>query len=227
MTWEPSARTGSEVKAYLRYDATDLLEIQDVSYEVDRKGRVGGAGLGHPKHTYHKFGVPEGTWSISKSYLNEAVQCAQSDLFAKLVAGTTAVQTESFASGAASMTTTYQPTGILTVVITGGGDCETLVEGTGFTVNYITKTITFVGNASNSGKVIYTSNAAALLDDDALDGDNHPLIFDVEWREKDGTVIKRLVGCAPYTHGIKSGGIGEEPFTEDLSGQFLYLETSP
>ena len=152
----------------------------------------------------------------------------QGDLFAEILAGTTAVQTESFASGAASLTCTYAPTYIMTVVVTGGDSWIELEEGVGYTVNYATKVVTITGGASESGKVIYTSDAAALIDDDAMDGTQMPLMFDIEWRRRsDDAFLKRLRGCAPYEHAVTSGGMGEEPFSEDLSGEFLYLETSP
>jgi hypothetical protein len=224
MAWEPSAHTGAEVKVVLRYDAVDLLEVEDVQYSVDRKGRPGGAGLGHPKNTYHKFGVPEGTFSISKSYLNAG---EQADEFAKLISGVTTITTESFASGASTHTCASNVVGILTVVITGSDDWDVLYEGTDYTVNWTTNTITFTTPTAQSGKVQYLTDASG-TDDDALDGTNHPFVFDVEWQKRDdGTVIKRLRGCAPYTGSIKSGGKGEEAFTEDLSGNFLYLDTSP
>lgn len=223
--FEPSAYTGGEIKVVIRYASIDLLEVEDVSYEVDRKGRPGGAGIGHPQNRYHKFGVPSGTFSISKAYLNAG---DQADLFAQLVAGTTQVQTEGFASGAASKVLTYQPTYIMAVTVTGGDAWEILVEGTDYTVNYATKTVTFVGGASGAGKIVYTSNATALLADDPMNGAYTPLMFDVEWkRRSDSVVVKRLLGCAPYTQGAASGGKGEEAFTEDLAGEFLALQTSP
>jgi hypothetical protein len=224
MGWEISAYTGAEVKIFLRYDDIDLLEVEDVQYSIDRKGRPGGAGIGHPKNRYHKFGVPEGTFSISKSYLNAG---DQADLFADLISGVTSIQTESIASGATTHTTSYDVVGILAVVITGGDTWQMLYEGDDYTVNYATNTITFNSPTSNSGKILYLTDATG-KDDDALDGSNHPFVFDIEWRDaSSGAVLKRLRGCAPYQHSIKSGGKGEEPFAEDLSGQFLYLETSP
>lgn len=224
MGWEPSAYTGSDVKVYLRYDAVDLLEVGDVSYEVDKKGRAGGAGLGHPRNRYFKFGVPSGTWKISKAWLNAS---EQADMFADLISGTTTITTETVASGASSHVCTSAIVGILTIVVTGGtSPWDILYEGTDYTVNYTTKTITFTVAMTEAGKIQYLTDASG-KDDDALDGANHPFIFDVEWRDRAaGTVLKRLRSCAPYTHGISSGS-GEEAFTEDLSGEFLYLETRP
>jgi hypothetical protein len=223
MPLEPSARTGSEVKVVIRHDSVDLLEVSDVEYKVDRKGRPGGAGLGHPKNRYHKYGVPQGTYRIAKSWLNAS---EQADLFADLIAGVTAITTESFASGANSHTCANSPVSILAVVITGGDAWDILYEGDDFTVNYATGVVTFTEATSESGKVMYLTDASG-TDDDALDGANRPFEFDVEWQDKaSSTVLKRLRGCAPYTHSIKSG-FGEEPFTEDLSGDFLYLETNP
>ena len=222
--WESSAYTGGEVQIRLRYNEATLVEVESVEYKVTRSGRPGGAGIGFPRNTYHKFGVPSGTWKIAKGLLNHAIQ---GDLFAELLAGTTAVQTESFASGAATLAVAQNPTYIMTVVVTGAAGWEELVEGTGYTVAYATDTITFVGNASESGYVIYTSDAVALVDDDAMDGTHMPLMFDIEWiRRSDSVVLKMLRGCAPYEHAVTSGGVGEEPFSEDLSGEFLYLETS-
>lgn len=223
--WESSAYTGGEVQIRIRYNTATLVEVDSVDYKVTRAGRPGGAGIGFPRNTYHKFGVPNGTWKIAKGYLNHAIQ---GDLFAKILAGTTAVQTESFASGDATLVCSQNPTYIMSVIVTGGTSWTELEEGVGYTVNYATDTVTFVGGASEAGYLIYTSDAAALIDDDAMDGTQMPLTFDIEWvRRSDSAILKRLRGCAPYEHSVASGGIGEEPFAEDLSGEFLYLETSP
>ena len=221
--WEPSAYVGGEVKIYLRYDEIDLLEVGDVSYEIDKKGRPGGAGLGHPRDEYHKTGVPSGTWKISKNWLNTA---EQGDLFAKLLSGVTAITEEAIPDEAETFTCDHNIVGILTVAITGGDTWTVLYEGTDYTVNYATNTLTFTEPMSESGKVQYLTDASG-TDDDALDGTDFPFVFDIEWRDRDaGTVLKRLLKCAPYTHGVSSGS-GEEAFTEDLSGNFLYLETRP
>lgn len=212
-----SAWTGAEVKCFLRHDAIDLMEIQGVEYQVDRKGRPGGAGLGHPKNRYHKFGVPQGTFSISKNYLNSG---DQAELFADLIGGTATIEAVTLAPAATTATIT-DATGIVGVVVDG----NVLTEGNGYTVNYVTNTLTLSAAVVTAGKVFYTKTASGV--NNALDGSYHPFIFDVEWRSRDTTataVIKRLVGCAPYQHSVKSGGTGEEPFTEDLSGEFLRLE---
>lgn len=214
---DQSAWTGAEVKCYLRYDAIDLMEIQSVEYSVDRKGRPGGAGLGHPQNRYHKFGVPQGTFSISKNYLNSG---DQSELLADLIGGVSTIETVTLAPSATTATIT-DATGIVGVVVDG----NVLTEGNGYTVNYATATLTLTAAVVTAGKVFYTKTAANVAD--AMNGDNHPFIFDVEWRSKDTTAttaITRLVGCAPYQHSVKSGGTGEEAFTEDLSGEFLRLE---
>jgi hypothetical protein len=151
--WESSAYTGGEVRVVLRYNTANLVEVESVEYQVNRSGRPGGAGIGYPRNRYHKFGVPDGTFSIAKGYLNHAIQ---GDLFAELLAGTTTVQTESFASGAASLTCSSNPTYIMSVVVTGTGTTWTELEegaaaGLGYTVNYSTNVVTFTGGAANAG----------------------------------------------------------------------------
>ena len=226
MVATPSARTGAEEKVVIRYADMDLLEVQSVSYDIDRKGRVGGAGIGHPRNTYHKFGVPEGTFSIEKSELNAAPQAT---LFATLIAGTTAIQTETFSSGDPSITLDFQATGVVSVWLTGTGyEGTLLVEGDSYTINYSTLVVTLVGGALADGSISYTSNDSTLLNTDPLDGANYPMMFDIEIYERaSDTLLQRLVGCAPYTVGKKSGGIGEDPFTENLEGNFLQYVPGP
>ena len=225
MVWEPSAYVGGEVKVYIRHNEVDLLEVQDVEYRVNNAGRTGGAGLGHPQDRYHKFGVPKGTYRINKAWLNAS---EQAELFAKLIAGATAVTEETIASGASSHVCASALVSILSVVVTGGDSWTILYEGTDYTVNYATETLTFIGDpfSAAAGKILYLTDASGLATT-GMDGAAHPFLFDVEWRKKsDGTVTKRLRGCAPYDHGIKSG-FGEQPFTEDLSGNFLWIDHNP
>ncbi len=219
-----SAFTGNEIKVYLRYNNYDLLEINEVTYSVDRKGRVGGAGLGHCKNRYHKTGVPEGTFTIGKNWLNNG---DQADLFASLFSGVTQVTTEAFSSGASSLTTASNLVGLLSVVVTGGDPDQILNEGADYTVSYgASDTITFIGGAPGDGRVVYLSDADN-TDDNPLDGTNFSFQFDLEWRDRDTNAVKiRLRGCQIYTFDVSSAE-GEESFTEDVSGMFLDLDRNP
>ena len=113
--------------------------------------------------------------------------------------------------------------------LTGEGyEGTLLVEGVSYTVNYASLIITLIGGALADGSVAYTTNDSAFTNTDPLDGVNHPLIFDIEIYDRaSDTLLHRLVGCAPYTMGKKSGGIGEDPFTENLEGNFLQYVPGP
>jgi hypothetical protein len=217
--WIPSAYTGAEVKCVIRYGAYELIEVQDVEYSVDKNARAGGAGLGFPRNRYHKTGVPEGEFKISKNYLNIG---EQADLFAQLIAGTTEIQVEALTVGASTYTPTYHIVSVLYVMLDDG---TVLNEGTDYLIDYVNNAIEFLSALTDDGDVAYITNDATLLADDAMDGVMHPFVFDVEWRERDsGTVLKRLRGCMVYTHSMSSGS-DEEAFTEDIEGQFLALES--
>lgn len=224
MTADISSFTGSEVKVYVRHNDYDLLEINEVTYSIDRKGRVGGAGLGHPKHRYHKHGVPEATFSVGKNWLNNG---DQADLFADLVSGVTQVTTEAFSSGASSLTTASNLVGLLSVVVTGSDPDQILLEGTDYTLSFgASDTITFVGGAPGNGRVVYLTDASN-TDDNPLDGANWAFQFDLEARDRDsGAIKRRMRGCQIYTYDLSSG-FGEEAFTEDISGAFLDLDKNP
>lgn len=217
--WIPSAYTGAEVKVVIRYGAFELIEVEDVEYSVDRNARPGGSGLGFPRNRYHKTGVPEGTFSISKSYLNSG---EQADLFAQLIAGTTAVQEETLTTGISSYSPTYDIVGVLYIVLDDG---TVLIEGTDYLVDYVNHGIEFLAALADAGTLAYITDDATLLADDPMDGTMHPFVFDIQWQERDSqTVLKRLRGCMVYSHSVSSGS-DEEAFTEDVEGQFLALES--
>lgn len=216
--WTPSYYAGSEVKCVIRYGSYDLIEVQDVEYSLNRNATPGGAGLGHPRNRYHKLGVPEGEWKISKNYLNAG---DQADLFAQLIAGTTALVSETEAATEEEHICTSAIVSVLYVVLDDG---TVLYEGTDYLVDYTGHGIEFLAALADDATIVYITDAADLADD-PMDGVNHPFVFDVEWRERDsGTVLKRLRGCMPYELS-SSNGENEEAFTEDLSGQFLAYES--
>ena len=60
---------------------------------------------------------------------------------------------------------------------------------------------------------------------DPMDGYADPFLFNlVARRRADNAVVAKLRGCCAYTGGFGSGGVGEDPYGEDISGQFLALE---
>src|SRR4030042_1336357 len=93
---------GTELEVVIVQDNLDLVEVSGVDYSIDLSGRPGGSGLGKPTDWYHKFGVPKGTFSISRRMLAKA---DQGGAFLSLVAGTAFIQQETIPTASA----TYKP----------------------------------------------------------------------------------------------------------------------
>lgn len=217
ISWLPSYYSGAEIKCYIRYGEYDLLEVQDVEFSINRSATPGGAGMGHPRNRYHKLGTPKGEWKISKHYLNYG---PQADLFAQLIAGTTALQSATAPAGVMRHTMTYRIVSVLYVRLATGG---MLYEGTHYLLDYINQAVVFLTPLTANATIVYMTDETAKASD-ALHGVHRPFVFDVEWRERDsGTVLKRLRGCMPYELSSSSGE-DEEPFSEDLNGHFLACE---
>lgn len=215
--WVPSYYAGAEVKCVIRYGNYELIEVKDIEYSLNRNATPGGAGLGFPRNRYHKTGVPEGEFKISKNYLNSG---DQADLFAQLLAGTTQIVSETESSGQSAHTCAYDIVSVLYVVLDDG---TVLYEGTDYLVDYSSGGVEFLSALTDDATVVYLTNEEDLASD-PMDGTTQPFVFDVEWRERDSsTVLKRLRGCMVYEMSTSSGE-NEEAFTEDISGQFLAYE---
>lgn len=146
------SHVGSEVEILVEHDNTVLAELTDVNYELDRKGRPGGAGLGTPKNTYHKFGVPEGSWGLSRNMLKED---DKGMLFLDLLKGSGYIITEPIANAATTHTTAKTLVHILEIRLVAS-DTELDVTDD-YTVNYATDTITFNSALTEAAEIKYVS----------------------------------------------------------------------
>lgn len=191
--------TGAELEVVIVQDALDLVEVSDVDYSIDLKGRPGGSGMGKPANWYHKFGSPEGSFSISRRMLAKA---DQGGAFLSLVAGAAFIQQETIASASATYTPTFALQSILCIRYVETG--LRLIEGLDYTVNWATGVITFTPALVAVANIAYMSDAAGIRGKNLLTNGNMEDDLSNTWNGAGTGVIAQEAGAANVYRGLYS-----------------------
>lgn len=195
------AYAGTELEVVIVQDALDLCEVSGVDYSIDLGGQPGGSGLGKPANWYHKFGVPVGTFSISRRMLAKA---DQGDAFASLIAGTSFIQQESIPTASATYTPTFAMQSLLTIRYVATG--VRLREGQDFTVNWATGVITFTPTLVAAATIAYMSDASGMRGANLLTNSNFEDDLSNVWTTNGvaGSTIAQETGAANVYRGTYS-----------------------
>ena len=191
--------TGTELEIVLVQDNLDLVEVASVDYGIDNSGRPGGSGMGKPVNWYHKFGVPIGTFSISRRMLAKA---DQGGAFLSLVAGTAFIQQESIASASASYTPTFALQSILTIRYVASG--LRLIERLDCTVNWATGVITFTPALVAAAEISYMSDEAGIRGKNLLTNGNMEDDLATTWNPSATGAVAQESGAANVYRGLYS-----------------------